>query len=126
MGDTIDDGELEKIVDFFLKYSHYTIDRERAKEWIKLHLGWKTCFIMYDAKEIAAICRWNIEDEGKTTKVLDLYIREDWRGKKVIQLLTERALHIFPTLKQISFERQIKYPGREFRTISISRILQRS
>lgn len=126
MGDTIDECELQKVAEFFLKYSTYDLDIEIVKKYILQHLEWRTIFVIKDGEDVMAVCRWNIEDNGKTAKVLDLYVREDCRGKKVIQLLTKRVLHIFPTLKQISFERQIKYPGREFRTISINRILQRS
>ena len=127
MGNTIDEQTQGKILDFFFKYSQYIIGREKAGEWLKLHLKWGTIFITQDeAGEITSLCRWNIEDEGTTAKVLDFYIREDWRGKRLIQQFIERALHIFPNLKRISFERQIKYPGREFHTIPINRILQRS
>lgn len=125
MGDTINDCELQKIAEFFLKYSTYDLDIETVKKYILQHLEWRTLFVIKNGEDVAAVCRWNIENDGTTAKVLDLYIREDWRGKKVIQQLLERALHIFPLLKQIKFDRN-KFPNRETKIIPIDKILKRS
>jgi len=38
---------------------------------------------MKDGEEIVAVCRWNINDD--IADILDLYIKEEYRGKKIIQ-----------------------------------------
>ena len=123
MGDTIDEKELQKIAEFFLKYSGYLVDIEIAKSYILKHYEFKTAFVGHDDEgEIIFVCRWNIN--GDTAEILDLYIREDYRGKKIIQQLLKQGIWVFPEVKRIKFERQKKYPGREFHTISVEKILK--
>lgn len=121
----IEETELQKIAEFFLKYSRYDTDLETVKKYIQIHFDHKTAFVIKDGEDIVAVCRWNIDDP-KVAEILDLYIREDFRGKKIIQIMLERGLWLFPTVKAIKFERQKKYPGREYRTIPVEKILKRS
>jgi len=117
---------MDKIVSFIKKYSPYR-DEEKIKEYIKLHLDYKTCFVGTDnLGEITFICRWNISQDGKTADILDLYIREDWRNKDLIRQLLERGLWIFPKVEYITFERGVKYPNKNRKVYSVERILKRS
>jgi hypothetical protein len=120
MVDTID---LDKVADFYIKYGHFYADKEFVKTVIKRHIEYNTIFVVNDNNgEVGALCRWNVIDNGDTADVLDLYIREDWRDKRIIEGFLKRSLEIFPTLKYIKFRRNKKYSGRE-RILSIERIL---
>lgn len=121
----MDDKQLTKIAKFFLDHSHYVVDIETVKQYIQKHIDYGTGFVSYDeAGEIACVCRWNIINEGKTAEVLDLYIRKNCRGRKIIQELLRRGLQIFPGVNALQYVREIKRPGRGKVTIPVNRILK--
>ena len=115
---------ITKVAEFFLKESGYKTGIEVAKDYIAKHLAFGTLLAMYDEKEnVCAVCRWNI-DTLDTATILDLYVREDYRRKNIIQNFLIAGLKKFPSVTAIKFERQKKYPGREFRIIPIRSILK--
>lgn len=120
----MDEQVLNKIADFILKYAPQYKNKEKIKEYIKLHFDYKTAFVMFDSlNEVIGVCRWNIE--GDNAHILDMYLREDFRRKRIIQQMLYRGLQVFPYVKTISFERDIKYPARKISKIPVSRILKR-
>jgi GNAT superfamily N-acetyltransferase len=121
----LNDATLNKIADFIQRYAPHYTDRELLKEYILKHWEFKTAFVMMDGEEIAAVCRWNISDDGKVAEILDLYIDEKFRGKKIIQMFLQKGLWIFPQVKYIRFERFMKYPNREKSLIPIEKVLKR-
>ena len=119
----VNEDSLNKIADFVLKYAPQYKDREKIKEYVRLHLLYKTIFIGYDhSGDVSYVCRWNAN--GSIAHVLDFYVREDYRNHKLIQLLLTQALWNNPELKYITFEREKKYPERKQRMYSIARILK--
>ena len=82
---------------------------------------------MKDGEEIVAVCRWNIENGEKENEqvanILDLYIKEEYRGKKIIQQMLARGVWLFPQVKKIKFERFMKYGGRKSE-IPVNKILR--
>ena len=114
--------ELNKIVDFIQKYAPQYTDREKLKEYTLKHFDYKTAFVgIDDNKEITVVCRWNIN--GDVADILDLYIREDYRGNGLIKQLLTKGIWLFPMVKYIRFERFVK--GRPFRTLSVEKILKK-
>jgi hypothetical protein len=119
----MDDRELDKIIDFVIKYSPHK-DREKIKDYVLQHFQYKTAFVGFDdLGEITFVCRWNIE--GRIANILDLYIREDWRGKNLIKQLLWKGLWLFPYVRFIKFERQKKYPNRKPRLYAVVEILKK-
>lgn len=119
----MDDATLNKIADFIQKHAPHYTNRELLKEYILRHWEFKTAFVMQDGDRIVAVCRWNINDN--IADILDLYIDEKFRGKKIIQLFLQKGLWIFPQVKYIRFERFMKYPNREKSLIPIEKVLKR-
>jgi hypothetical protein len=118
----LDEKSLNKIADFITKYAPQYTDREKLKEYILKHFEYRTAFVGEENGEITFVCRWNIEDEGRTATILDLYIREDYRNKNLVKQLLAKGIWLFPMVKYIKFERFVK--GRPFRTLSVDRILK--
>lgn len=121
----MDDATLEKIADFIQKHAPHYTDRELLKEYILRHFEFKTAFVMQDGEAIAAVCRWNVSEDGMVAEILDLYIDEKLRGKKIIQQFLQKGLWIFPSVKYIRFERFMKYPNKEKSLIPVEKILKR-
>ena len=78
---------------------------------------------MKDGEEIVAVCRWNINDN--IADILDLYIKEEYRGKRIIQQMLQRGEWLFPQVKKIKFERFMKYGGRKSE-IPVEKILKQN
>jgi len=82
---------------------------------------------MKDGDTIVGVCRWNIENGEKENEqvanILDLYIKEEYRGKKIIQQMLQRGVWLFPQVKKIKFERFMKYGGRKSE-IPVNKILK--
>ena len=117
--------DLDKIADFVQKYAPQYKNREKIKEYVNLHLLYKTIFIGYDYNgDVSYVCRWNIE--GNRVLVLDFYCREDYRNKGMIHILLKNALYYFPYLKEIGWERSgIRKKDRGIRYYPIENILKR-
>jgi hypothetical protein len=119
----VSDKELDKVIDFIQKYAPQYQDREKIREYTLEHFNYKTTFVgLDDNKEVTFVCRWNID--GDVADILDLYIREDYRNKKLIQQLLQRGIWIFPMVRFIRFERNKKYPNREKSLIPVEKILK--
>lgn len=93
---------IDRVVSFILGHSTYT-DREHMKECVIKHLEYHTCIITDDEKGIVSFCRWNVPKKD-TAHILDLIIREDKRGKGILQETVIRGLKLFPDLKYIKYE----------------------
>lgn len=115
---------LDKVIDFVIEYSPY-LDRVEIERIIKLHLIYHTCLITTHEEEITSVCRWNIEDKGKTAHILDYYIREDFRNRGFIKEHLMKGLSIFPTVKTIKWERLTKYPTKKQSIYSVRQLLRR-
>ena len=116
--------EIQKIVRFVIKYSSY-FDKDKIKEFITLHLRYKTCIVVYDDKDnIVAVARWNISPSGTSAQILDVMVREDVRGNGILRQLICRGLRMFPTVKYLSWERETKYPDRETKYYSVEQLLK--
>ena len=119
--------DLEKIADFIQKYAPQYTDREKIKEYVRLHLLYKTIFIGWDNNgDVSYICRWNFSPSGCIAHVTDLIIREDYRNHNIIKILLTQAYLMYPNLRYIKFRREMKYNGREEKVYSIAKILKRS
>ena len=100
---------VEKIVKFIKDYSPYQ-DPELIAGFIQKHLDYHTALIISDdSGEISAVCRWNIEDDGKTATVFDLIIRPDRRNTGLIKKILRYALTIWTNLEQLRWQREWKY-----------------
>ena len=116
---------LDKVVDFVIEHSPY-YDRENIEYIIKLHLIYHTCIVTVDKnEEVTSVCRWNIDDKGRTAHILDYYIREDCRNRGFIKEHLIKGLSIFPTVKTIKWERLTKYPTKSQSIYSVRQLLRR-
>ena len=115
--------QFDKIIDFIQKYAPQYSDRGKIKEYLALHLQYKTFFVVYDKEEVAAVCRWNID--GCRAKILDFYIREDWRNKDLIRQLLQKGLWLFPQVMELGFERGMRENDKGIRFYKVSQILKR-
>lgn len=121
MGDTID-----KIVDFYLKYSGRFSGRDEIKQVILKHFLYLTGLVGMDERgEITWVCRWNISPSGQVADVLDFYVREDHRNNGVIREVLEKGLKIFPTVKYIGWERASRKEDRGYRYYPIDKLLRK-
>jgi len=111
--------DLEKIVDFVIKYSIY-FDREKIKEVIKLHIAYGTILCPLDKdKEIMGLAIWNIRDE--TAYISEVIVNPKYRGIKFIKFLFARGWNKFPNVKYINFKRR-KYGNKE-RTYKMEKLI---
>lgn len=111
--------EILKFVKPYLPSGYYP--KGFGKE-IEKHVLFNTFVILKDKEnKIFALCRFNVL--GVTAEVLDLFIREDMRHKRVIKLVTAHGWSKFPFLKFITYQRESKYPYRTPRIYKIKDIL---
>jgi len=126
--------DIEAIADFVIKYSpekkgksqYIEENREKIKEAIVKHINYKTCIILMDLEGIAGLCRWNVSDSGTVAHILDLIIAPKYRNKRFINRLLIKGLRLYPNVKFLEWEREIKYPNRERQYFSVDKILKRS
>ena len=115
---------IEEIVDFIVKYSPYK-DRELIKQYIELHIKYKTCIVVYEGNEIIAVARWNISPSGTIAFVLDTIIKEGYRNNGMMIKLIEKGTSIWKSVKYLAWERGWKYPDREQKIYSLKQLLKR-
>lgn len=117
---------IDAIADFVIKYGgRKKEEREKIKEVIKQHINYKTCIVVHDLDGVVAVCRWNISNSGKVAHILDLIIKPEHRNKHYINRLLIKGLKIWPSVKFLEWEREIKYPNRERKYFSVEKILKR-
>ncbi len=120
------DSYTKEIVDFIFKEGGETYqkeDREFLEEIVRKHLEYKTIMTIRDKEGIIAVARWN---ENKTTAlVLDAIVKKEHRNGKMMKYLIALAENKMPYLKKIQFDREIKYPFRQRKEYSMSRILRK-
>lgn len=109
--------EIEKIVDFVLKYSIYK-SREVIKKIIQQHLEYKTCDWAFDKDgEIIFVCRWNVN--GVTAYVLDFILNPKYRnrGTRIFKWVLVRNLPRFPYIRFLKWDRELKDKRQRFYSI---------
>ncbi len=112
------------LVEFICHYTAYN-DKEKIQECIKKHLEYQTCIYVTDNNNnIAAVCRWNIEENGKVAYILDLIIRKDFRNKEFIKNLLIKGLIKYPTVEFLVYDREEKYPERKKKYLKVSSLLK--
>lgn len=112
----------DKILNFIQKYLKYQ-DRELMRDYLVKHEKYGTSDVIVCDGDVVAVSRWNISDDGKTAYVLDLAIREDWRGKGLFRDILERRMKQFNKIEKIVFKRGVRGDER-MRTLSIEDILR--
>ena len=125
---------IDAIADFVIKYSpkkegvsqYIEENKEKIKEVIVQHINYKTCIILNDLDGVAGVCRWNISDSGTVATILDLIIAPKYRNKRYINRLLIKGLRMYPNVKFLEWEREIKYPNRERQYFPVDKILKRS
>jgi hypothetical protein len=113
-----------KLIDFILDSEpHYkSKGREVIAEIIKKHIKYNTCDFEIDNNgEFIFVCRWNIE--GNKAVVLDLIINKKYKGIKTIKWILAKNWIKHPDLKEIEWEREIKYPHRKRKSHLIKEVL---
>lgn len=124
-GHNVQEGHLDKILDFIQEYLKYP-DRELLREYVIKHEEYKTLDYAVDTGDaIVAVCRWNISDDGKVVSVLDFAIKDTYRKKGIGRDFVIRAMKKFPNIEVIRFQRGIRGCDR-FRNINIKGILKRN
>ena len=118
---------IDAIADFVIKYGdRKEEEKEKIKEVITQHINFKTCIVVHDLNGVAGICRWNVSDSGTVAHILDLIIKPEYRNKRYINRLLIKGLKLYPDVKFLEWEREIKYPNREPQCFSVDKILKRS
>jgi len=118
---------IEKIVDFIQEnggsiYENY--NRLLLKDYIQKHIDYGTFLSVSDKQGLTAVARWNWENKD-TAWILDVIIRKDARSFYSLKGLLMLGIQRNPSCKYIKFERQGKYPGRDFRTYKVKDLLRR-
>lgn len=119
------DKNIKEIVDF-IKFHYKSVFPKQEKDLKKAiegHINYGTYIVLKDDKGIAAVCRWNVK--GTIAHVLDLIVRPDVQRKGLIKYVTALGWKKFPYLKWITFERELKYQGREIKYYPIKRLVGR-
>lgn len=117
-------SDIQEIFDFVKQNYRAFYKESELKKAIKGHINFGTYVVLRDDKGIAAVCRWNIA--GNVAHVLDLILRKDVKGRGLIKYVTALGWKKFPYLKWITFERGVKYPGRDLKYYPIKRFVGRS
>lgn len=104
---------VERIVEFYRRYSGFTDERysdENIRKMYLLHEKYGTSLVVYDdKKDIIAVCRWNVK--GDTGHILDIVIKPGERG--LIRKLLTAGLNSHPYVNKLIWEREYKYPDRK-------------
>jgi len=115
--------EVNKIIDFILKYSPYT-DREQIGNFILTHIRYGTFDYCLDKSgEVIFVCRWNIHKT--TARVFDLIIAPKYRKLRTIKWIMARNLPRFPYVRFLEWERGKKYPHKGFKLYSVDELIRR-
>lgn len=116
-------SDIDEITDFIYNNTPITIGKDTIARYIKLHLQYKTCAILWDDRGIKALARWNIN--GDTVHILDTIIREDCRNGGVIKELLKCGMCFYPMYPQVKFvkwERERKYPEKKGKVFEVRRL----
>lgn len=110
------------IVEFVIDNMPYLKEkRDELTKAIEKHIEYKTCFITHDYRGIVSFSCWNVE--GDVAHVLITCIRPSHRVKSFLKYLISSGLKMYPYLKFIRWEREIK-TDKKFKS-SVERLLRR-
>lgn len=116
----MDDVTLEKVLDFIQEHLKY-VDREKLREYVRVHEGYGTFdYAVNEVGDIIGIVRWNMN--GDVAEVLDMAVREGFRGRKIGNDFIKKALNRFPSMKKLRFKRGLRGDDRK-KELSVDRIL---
>lgn len=104
------------------KFMYPSLSEEEAKDVLYKHWIYGTIDAVYRLDKLIACVRWNVQ--GDTFDILDLYIAPGERGTLLMKHLIARNWHRFPGVTKLRFERNTKYPNREWRCYDIAKILK--
>jgi hypothetical protein len=107
---TIAIDSVDQATDFIFVNSTYT-DKDALKERIRKHYDYKTCKICLDGDgKVCAVCLWNISENGKVAHVVDMVIREDFRGKDLMRRILAEGMKVWP-VDFITYDRDYTEDG---------------
>jgi hypothetical protein len=107
---SVEHHQAEDIIHFYIQHLPYQTDREqRLREEIPKHISYGTIVAIYRGHELLAVTRFNISSDGEEAHVLETVVKPQENGLKLLRALTAIGWQKFPTLKQIMFEREMKY-----------------
>jgi hypothetical protein len=71
----------DKVTDFIYEHAPYK-DKDVLRERVQKHLVYKTCRVLIDEHNmVAAVCMFNISNNGEVAFITDVTIRKDYSGK---------------------------------------------
>lgn len=110
------------IADFVIKNMPYLEKkREELIKAIEKHIEYKTCFIAHDSNGIISFSCWDVN--GDIADVFITCIRPSHRAKRFLKYLILSSVRMYPHLKFIRWEREIK-TNKKFKS-SVERLLRR-
>jgi hypothetical protein len=117
--------QANQIADFVYSEIKYDLPKNTYVEYVKKHLLYKTCVIIYDFNGIVAFARFNVIDNAKRFNILEAIIRKDKRWYGLMKNMIEKGLSLYPNVEYISFERGQRNMDRGFRVYKIKEFLRR-
>ena len=118
--------EIDEIVEFIQKEGdglYSQIHEKELKAVIAKHIEYKTALVLRDKKEIAAVARWNWQDE-QTAFLLDVIIKKSYRSYRFVLQMIAMGISKNPACKYLMLERGRKVNSR-MRTYKVSNLLKR-
>lgn len=106
-----------------VKWRYKNVNEQEVKNVIWMHWFYGTMDIIYRGNKLVACVRWNVSADFRTFEVEDLFINKGENGLRIIKHFIARNWHRFPMVQYVRFERAWKYPKRNPRFYSITRIL---
>ena len=113
---------LKKVVAFVKEHLKYD-DEKLILNVIEKHREYGTidCGFNKDGS-VRYVVRWNID--GDVAHILDFAVEKKWRSIRMLKYVLLKNLARFPYVKFISFERDVKYPGRKQKMYAIKDIVK--
>lgn len=116
-------SKLDLMIEFYNRYIA-THPPEVIRVHLEKHLQYGTVdYVLNDLGEVIGLCRWNISDDGKVCKVIDLAIDDRFRHRGIGRYFLTHGLKLWKKIKFIEFERLAKKRS-ERRQIPIKAILK--
>lgn len=98
---------------YFVKPYFRDIDNVTLHEMISKHWYYGTIDAIYKEEKIVACVRWDISEDGKTFDILDLIISPKENGFLIMKHFIVRNWYRFPSVRNLKFSRNTKYPNRK-------------
>ena len=123
---TTQEQAVKEIYGFTQKHLHYgKNNKEIVVQAILEHWKYGTLDFLYDTNGLIYAMRYNVSHDGRTALVLDLAVRRDKRNFKLLKFIIARNWSRWPTLTEFKFERENKYPDRDFRYYKLSKLFKK-